>query len=113
VGDGNNRWSAAHVLDVAHLYKLALDKHEAGSRYHAVGEEGVSMRQIAEVIGRGLKVPVVRLSPEEAQAHFGWLAIFAGLDMPASSAQTRKKLNWNPTGPTLLADLGNMRYSQS
>ena len=113
VCDGNNRWSAAHVLDVAHLYKLALDKHEAGSRYHAVGEEGVSMRQIAEVIGRGLKVPVVRLSPEEAQAHFGWLAIFAGLDMPASSAQTRKKLNWNPTGPTLLADLGNMRYSQS
>jgi nucleoside-diphosphate-sugar epimerase len=113
VGDGSNRWSAAHVLDVAHLYKLALEKHEAGSRYHAVGEEGVSMREIAEVVGRGLKVPVVSLSPEAAQAHFGWLAIFAGLDMPASSAQTRKKLGWNPTGPTLLTDLGNMRYSQS
>jgi nucleoside-diphosphate-sugar epimerase len=113
VGDGSNRWSAAHVLDGAHLYKLALEKHEAGSRYHAVGEEGVSMREIAEVVGRGLKVPVVSLSPEAAQAHFGWLAIFAGLDMPASSAQTRKKLGWNPTGPTLLTDLGNMRYSQS
>ena len=112
VGDGSNRGSAAHVLDVAHLYKLALEKHEAGSRYHAVGEEGVSMREIAEVVGRGLKIPVVSLSPEEAQAHFGWLAIFAGLDMPASSAQTRKKLGWNPTGPTLLTDLGNMRYSQ-
>jgi nucleoside-diphosphate-sugar epimerase len=110
VGDGSNRWAAAHVLDVAHLYKLALEKHEVGSRYHAVGEEGVSMREVAEVIGKGLKVPVVSLSPEEAQAHFGWLALFAGLDMPASSAQTRKKLGWNPTGPTLLTDLGNMRY---
>ncbi len=112
VGDGSNRWSAAHRLDVARLYRLALEKDEAGSRYHAVAEEGVSMREIAEVIGKGLKVPVVSLSPEEAQAHFGWLAIFAGLDMPASSAQTREKLGWNPTGPTLLTDLGNMRYFQ-
>ncbi|MGA3011688.1 MAG: SDR family oxidoreductase [Terracidiphilus sp.] len=113
VGDGSNRWSAAHVNDVAHLYRLALEKHEAGSRYHAVSEEGVSMREIAEVIGKGLKVPVVSLSQEEAQAHFGWQAIFAGLDMPASSAQTRKKLGWNPTGATLLTDLENMRYSKS
>ena len=110
VGDGSNRWSAAHVLDVAHLYKLALEKHESGSRYHAVGEEGVSMRHIAEVIGRGLKLPVVSLSPEEAQAHFGWLAVFAGLDMPASSAQTQRRLGWRPTGPGLLADLEQMRY---
>jgi nucleoside-diphosphate-sugar epimerase len=110
VGDGSNRWSAAHVLDVAHLYRLALEKHEAGSRYHAVGEEGVSMREIAEVVGRGLKVPVVSLSPEEAQAHFGWLAMFAGLDMPASSAQTQHRLGWRPTGPGLIADLEQMRY---
>jgi nucleoside-diphosphate-sugar epimerase len=111
IGDGHNRWAAAHVLDVAHLYRLALEKHEAGSRYHAVGEEGVSMREVAEVIGRGLKVPVVSLTAEEAPAHFGWLAIFAGLDMPASSAKTRKKLGWEPSGPGLIADLANMRYS--
>src|SRR3984957_6655816 len=99
VGEGRNRWPAAHVLDVAHLYRLALEKHEAGSRYNAVAEEGVLMREIAEVIGRGLKVPVISLSPEEAQAHFGWLAMFAGFDMPASSAQTRQRLGWHSTGP--------------
>jgi nucleoside-diphosphate-sugar epimerase len=113
IGDGLNRWPAAHVLDVAHLYRLALEKHEAGSRYHAVAEEGVSMREIAEVIGRGLKVPVVSLSPEEAQAHFGWLARFAGLDMPASSAQTKQWLGWHPTGSGLIVDLEQMRYSTS
>ena len=111
IGEGLNRWPAAHVLDVARLYKLALEKHEAGSRYHAVAEEGVPMRQIAEVIGRGLKVPVVSISAEEAQAHFGWLAMFAGYDMPASSAQTQQKLGWRPTGPGLIADLEQMRYS--
>jgi nucleoside-diphosphate-sugar epimerase len=110
IGDGLNRWAAAHVLDVAHLYLLALEKHEAGSRYHAVAEEGVSVREIAEVVGRGLKVPVVNLSPEEAPAHFGWMAMFAGLDMPASSAQTRQRLGWRPTGPGLIADLEQMRY---
>jgi len=110
IGDGLNRWPAAHVLDVAHLYKLALEKHEAGSRYNAVAEEGVSMREIAEVIGRGLKLPVVSLSPEEAPAHFGWLAMFAGFDMPASSAQTQQRLGWHPTGPGLIADLEQMRY---
>jgi nucleoside-diphosphate-sugar epimerase len=110
IGDGLNRLAAAHVLDVAHLYKLALEKHEAGSRYHAVAEEGVSVREIAEVIGRGLKVPVVSLPPEEAPAHFGWLATFMGFDMPASSALTRRKLGWNPTRPSLLTDLENMDY---
>jgi nucleoside-diphosphate-sugar epimerase len=109
VGDGSNRWSAAHVSDVAHLYRLALEKHEAG-RYHAVGEEGVAMREIAEVVGRGLKVPVVSLSQQEAQAHFGWLATFAGFDMPASSALTQQRLGWRPTGPGLIADLEQMRY---
>jgi nucleoside-diphosphate-sugar epimerase len=112
IGEGLNRWPAAHVLDVAHLYRLALEKHEAGSRYHAVAEEGISMREIAEVIGKGLNVPVVSLSPERVQAHFGWLAMFAGFDMPASSAQTRKQLGWKPTGPGLIADLNAMRYLQ-
>lgn len=111
IGEGLNRWPAGHVLDVAHLYRLALEKAEAGSRYHAAAEEGISMREIAEVIGKGLNVPVVSLSPDAAQSHFGWLALFAGFDMPASSAQTRQKLGWSPTGPTLLTDLANMRYS--
>jgi nucleoside-diphosphate-sugar epimerase len=112
VGDGLNRWPAAHVLDVARLYRLALEKREAGARYHAVAEEGIPVRDIAEVIGRGLKVPVVSLSPEEAADHFGWLAAFAGLDLPASGAQTRKRLGWQPTGPGLIADLEEMRYSE-
>ena len=110
IGDGLNRWPAAHVLDVARLYRLALEKHAAGSRYNAVAEEGISMREIAEVIGRGLKLPVVSLSPEEAPDHFGWLAMFAGFDMPASSAQTQERLGWRPTGPGLIADLEQMRY---
>jgi nucleoside-diphosphate-sugar epimerase len=110
IGDGLNRWPAAHVLDVARLYRLALEKHEAGSRYNAVAEEGISTREIAEVVGQGLKLPVVSLSPEEASAHFGWLAMFAGFDMPASSAQTNQRLGWHPTGPGLIADLKQMRY---
>jgi nucleoside-diphosphate-sugar epimerase len=110
IGDGLNRWPAAHVLDVARLYRLALEKHEAGSRYHAVAEEGISTREIAEVVGQGLKLPVVSLSPGEAPAHFGWLAMFAGFDMPASSAQTNQRLGWHPTGPGLIADLKQMRY---
>ncbi len=110
VGDGANRWAAAHVSDTARLYRLALEKREAGARYHAVAEEGVPMRDIAEVIGRGLNVPVVSLSPEEAGPHFGFFAGFAGLDMPASSALTQERLGWRPTGPGLIADLKQMRY---
>jgi nucleoside-diphosphate-sugar epimerase len=117
IGEGLNRWPAAHVLDVAHLYRLALEKHEArreaGSRYNAVAEEGISMREIAEVIGRGLKVPAVSLSPEKAQAHFGWLAMFTGVDMPASSAQTRQRLGWYPTGPGLIGDLEQTRWGEA
>ena len=112
IGEGLNRWPAAHVLDVAHLYRLALENHDGG-RYNAVAEEGVPMREIAEVIGRGLKVPAVSLSQEEAQAHFGWLAMFAGFDMPASSAQTRQRLGWSPTGPGLIADLEQMRWGEA
>jgi nucleoside-diphosphate-sugar epimerase len=110
VGEGRNRWSAAHVLDVARLYRLALEKHEVGAKYHAVAEEGVAMRDIAEAIGKGLKVRVVSLSPEQAQAHFGWLSMFANNDLRASSAQTRRKLGWNPTGPGLIADLERLSY---
>ena len=106
-----NRWSAAHVLDVAHLYRLALEKQEAGATYHAVGEEGVPLRDIAEAIGRGLNVPMISLSPEEAGPHFGFVAAFAGLDMPASSAQTQERLGWHPTGPGMIADLEQMNYA--
>jgi nucleoside-diphosphate-sugar epimerase len=112
VGEGSNRWAAGHVSDVAHLYRLALENHAAGARYHAVAEEGVPMREIAETIGRGLKIPVVSVSPEKAADHFGWLAMFAGADLRASSEQTRKSLGWKPTGPGLIADLRNTDYSQ-
>jgi nucleoside-diphosphate-sugar epimerase len=116
VGDGRNRWPAVHVLDTARLYRLALEKNAAarqtaGVRYHAVAEEGVPVRDVAEVIGRGLKVPVAALSPEEAAKHFGWLGFFVGLDMPASSALTQELLGWHPTGPGLIADLERVRYS--
>jgi hypothetical protein len=88
-------------------------EHEAGAKYHAVGEEGVPCREIAEAIGRGLKIPVVSMSPGEAETHFGWLAMFAGLDMPASSAQTQERLGWHPAGPGLIADLERMQYFAS
>ena len=111
VGDGANRWAAAPLADVAHLYRLAVEKTGEGfTVYHAVQEEGVSLREIAETIGTGLKVPVTSLTPEQAAAHFGWLAHFAGLDMPASSEWTREALNWEPTGPGLIEDLSKMQY---
>jgi nucleoside-diphosphate-sugar epimerase len=110
IGDGRNRWAAASRLDTARLYRLALEKGDSGARYHAVAEEGVPTREIAEAIGQGLHVPVVSIAPEKAAEHFGWFASFAGLDISASSAQTREKLGWNPTGPGLIVDLKNMRY---
>jgi nucleoside-diphosphate-sugar epimerase len=110
VEEGRNRWPAGHLSDVVRLYRLAIEKGERGARYHAVGEEGVSAREIAEALGRGLKVPVVSIAREEAQAYFGWMAMFAALDMPASSAQTQARLGWQPTGPTLLSDLNEARY---
>jgi len=113
IGEGRNRWPAGHVLDVARLYRLVLDKQEAGVRYNAVGEEGIPLREIAEVIGAGLNVPVVSLSQEEAADHFGWLSMFAGLDMPAASEWTRAHLDWQPAGPGLIADLERMDYSQA
>lgn len=106
VGDGLNRWSAVHRLDAAPLYRLALEHGTAGARYHAVAEAGVPLRAIAEAIGRGLKLPVVSLSPEAAAAHFGWMAFFAGMDAPASSAWTQQQLGWRPTQPDgLIADI--------
>ncbi len=110
VGAGSNRWPSAHVTDVARLYRLALDKHEAGARWHAVAEEGVPVRAIAEAIGAGLGIPVRSLDPEEAMVHFGWLGAFASYDMPASSILTRERLGWTPAGPGLLADLKAMNY---
>jgi len=113
VGDGLNRWAAVHVLDTARLYRLALEKQEAGARYHAVAEEGVPVRDIAKAIGRGLKVPVVPKSPEEAAAHFGGIGMFVGRDLTGSSVQTQRRLGWRPTGPGLIADLNQTRYFEA
>jgi nucleoside-diphosphate-sugar epimerase len=113
VGDGLNRWPAAHRLDTTRLYRLAIEKGSAGARYHAVAEEGVPVREIAEAIGRGLRVPVVAKSPEEAGEHFGWLAQFVGFDMPASSVLTQQRLGWRPTGPGLISDLDHMQYFEA
>jgi nucleoside-diphosphate-sugar epimerase len=111
VGEGHNRWAAAHVSDVARLYRLALENNEAGAKYHAVAEQGVPLRDMAEAIGRRLKLPVKSISAEEAPAHFGWWAMFAANDLMASSEKTRKKLGWNPTGPGLIADLDRLHVS--
>ena len=105
VGEGANQWTAVHVLDAAHLYRLALEQGSAGARYHAVDEEGIAFRDVAEVIGRRLNVPVVSKSPEEAAEHFGWFAQFAQLNCPASSKLTQERLGWKATQPGLLADL--------
>lgn len=111
VGDGGQRWPAAHVTDVARLYRLAIEKAQPGARYHAVAEEGVSLRAISETIGRRLRMPVRAIPPQEAQAHFGWLAHFMSFDLPASSAQTRKMLGWQPAGPGMIADLERLQLA--
>lgn len=113
VGEGANRWPAAHVSDVARLYRLALERAERGARYHAVAEEGVPMRAIAETIGRRLGLPAASIAPEDAPAHFGWLAMFAANDSPASSAATRERLGWRPTGPGLLEDLERLSVGEA
>lgn len=112
VGDGTNRWAAAHVNDVARLYRLAVEKPEAGAKWHAVAENDVRFVQIAETVGRALDLEMVSITPEEAPAHFGWWGMFAGGDLTASSGITRQRLAWNPTGPGLLADLQQMDYSR-
>lgn len=113
LGDGGNRWPAAHVLDVARLYRLALERNEAGARYHAVAEAGVPVREIARTVAAGLDVPVKSIGPDEATDYFGWLAPFAAMDLLASSAWTRDVLGWQPTGPGLIEDLERMDYSMA
>lgn len=106
LSDGQNRWPAVHVSDAARLYRLALESGVTESAYHAVAEEGIAFRNIAEAIGRKLRLPV---EPRDSD-HFGWFAGFAGADMPASSARTHEVLGWQPTGPGLLADIGQPGY---
>jgi nucleoside-diphosphate-sugar epimerase len=105
VGDGVNRWPAVHRLDAARLFRLALEDGEAGSKYHAIAENGVEVREVAEVIGRMLNVPVIAKSPAKAAEHFGFLAYFVGADFQSFSAQTGRLLEWNPTHPGVIADL--------
>jgi nucleoside-diphosphate-sugar epimerase len=110
IGDGTNRWPAVHQVDSARLFRLALEKAPAGSTLHAVADEGVPIRDIAEVIGRHLDLPVAAIAPEEAPGHFTWLAGFLAIDAPASSALTRELLGWTPVQPGLIADLEQGHY---
>lgn len=110
IGDGLNRWTGVHRFDAARLYRLALEKGVESGPFHAVDEESIPFKQIAEVIGRRLGVPVVSKTPEEAAEHFGWFARFAAMDAPASSARTRAALGWKPEHPGLLADLDRPAY---
>jgi nucleoside-diphosphate-sugar epimerase len=110
VGDGSNRWPSAHRDDVAVLYRLALEKGRAGAPYHAVAEEGVPVKPMAELFGKVLNVPVKSIGQDEAFAHYGFLAMFAGLDMPASSAKTQAELGWKPKGIGLMEDISKPGY---
>ncbi len=109
VAEGLNLWPAAHVLDVARLYRLALEKREP-ARYHAVAEEGIPLRDIAAAIGKGLGVPVVSIPQGEAAAHFGRIGAYVGADLSASSEWTQQQLGWSPTGPGLIEDIGNVSF---
>ena len=110
IGDGLNRWPAVHRLDAARLYKLVLEKGSAGTSYHAIGDEGVPTKEIAEVIGRRLNVPVISVLQEQAAEHFGWIGHFFGMDVLASSALTRERLGWRPTQIGLIGDLEHGTY---
>jgi nucleoside-diphosphate-sugar epimerase len=108
VGDGSNRWAAAHLSDTARLYRLVLEKGAAGSKWHAVAEQGVAAREIAEALGQRLNLPVVSITPEEAPAHFGVLSHFTTLDALTANTKTRERLGWEPTGPGLIEDLKHL-----
>ncbi len=110
IGDGTNRWPAVHRLDSARLFRLALENAPAGSTLHAVADEGVPIRDVGEVIGRHLNLPVVSVSPDDAGEHFAWMAGFLAADSPASSALTRELMGWQPTQPGLIADLDQGHY---
>jgi len=110
IGDGSNRWPAVHRLDAANLYRLALENADPGSVFHAIGDEGVPTREIAEVIGRHLGLPVVSIAPEDAAEHFGWMGMFFGIDAPASSALTQERLGWRPARIGLIEDLDQGHY---
>jgi nucleoside-diphosphate-sugar epimerase len=110
-GDGTNRWAAVHVSDAGRLVALALDKAPAGARVHAVAEEGVPVRDIAEAIGRSLGLPVASIAPDDVQDHFGWIGMFFAMDLAATSAATRELLGWEPAGPTLIEDLDAGAYA--
>jgi nucleoside-diphosphate-sugar epimerase len=110
IGEGRNRWPAVHRLDAARVYRLALERGAEPCHYHAVAEEGVPFKDIAEVIGRRLNIPVVAKSPAAAAEHFGWFAMFAGIDAPTSSAGTRAKLGWKPEHPGLITDMDHPAY---
>ncbi|MFG2584150.1 SDR family oxidoreductase [Streptomyces malaysiensis] len=110
LGDGNQRWPAVHRLDAARLFRLAVEKAPAGAVLHGVAEEGIALRDIAEVIGRHLDVPTASVAPEAAAEHFTWLSDFVALDSPASNALTRELLDWRPTHPGLLEDLDKGHY---
>jgi nucleoside-diphosphate-sugar epimerase len=113
VGDGSNRWAGVHRLDAAQLYRLVLEKGSSGARYHAIGDEGVPFRDIAAVIGRRLNIAVASKTPEQAQKHFEWLALFAGADIAASGRQTQELLGWKPKQPGLIADIDRPSYFES
>ncbi|WP_338874782.1 SDR family oxidoreductase [Spirosoma sp. SC4-14] len=110
IGEGLNRWNAVHRLDAVRLYRLALEQGETGARYHAVGDEAITLKTIAEAIGKKLNIPVVSIAPEEAPAHFGPFAAFAAIDCPASSKLTQERLNWHPEHPSLPDDLATDIY---
>jgi len=112
IGEGQNRWNAVHRLDAARLFRLALENATPGARYHAASEEAITVKSIAEAIGKQLNLPIKSIAPEAAAEHFGWFAQMASIDCPASSIWTQEKLNWQPTHSTLLNDIENGVYSK-